>query len=218
MQKKMMFSGDENHRITLADVNVLTQNFRENYSHKGILGGYINTTALQEIVTQKDAVGVRYYYAIDESGTAVLIFVGANASGQDLLNGKLAVSAAPYFQTDILRQPVPQDKIGLDRASALTRNYRKANRQSFIKGAFFGKNAIQQLVGHEGMLGIRYFYGLETDSKRVLILTGVSHTGEDMVEQILFERGIPCPPYCADFNPLNSYAKVHGQAVLSQTW
>ncbi len=217
MQKKMMFSGNENHRITLADVNVLTQNFRENYAHSGILGGYINTTALQEIVAQKDAVGVRYYYAIDESDTPVLIFVGANASGQDLLDGRLAVSAAPYFRDDIRRQPVPQDQIDLERASILTRNYRKANRKSLIKGAFFGKNGIQQLVGHEGMLGIRYFYGLEADGKRVLILTGVSHTGKDMVEQILLERGIPCPPYCADFNPLNSNAKIHKQTALSQT-
>ena len=94
--------------------------------------------------------------------------------------------------------------IAVDEASELTRNYRMSAGKGAIKGGFFGRAALEQVLSQEGVVGIRYYYAKENNGRPVLILVGVDVNGEDLVEGFLAERAIPCPPFCGPWNPLNS--------------
>ncbi|MBR9977976.1 MAG: hypothetical protein KFH87_07800, partial [Bacteroidetes bacterium] len=88
--------------------------------------------------------------------------------------------------------------------SELTRNYRMSAGKGAIKGGFFGRAAIEQVLSQEGVVGIRYYYAKENNERPVLIMVGVDEHGRDLVDGFLAERSVPCPPFCGDFNPLNS--------------
>jgi hypothetical protein len=94
--------------------------------------------------------------------------------------------------------------ISIEDASALTRNYRMQAGAGAIKGGFFGRAAIEQVLSQEGVVGIRYYYAKENNDRPVLIVVGVDENGKDLYEGFVCERAVPCPPYCGSFNPLNS--------------
>ena len=94
--------------------------------------------------------------------------------------------------------------IALDDAADLTRNYRKSAGKGAIKGGFFGRAALEQVLSQEGVVGIRYYYAQENNGRPVLILVGVDANGKDIVDGFMAERAMPCPPFCSPFNPLNS--------------
>ncbi|MCB2203438.1 hypothetical protein KQI65_01715 [bacterium] len=94
--------------------------------------------------------------------------------------------------------------IALDDAAELTRNYRKSAGKGAIKGGFFGRAALEQVLSQEGVVGIRYYYAQENNGRPVLILVGVDENGKDLVDGFMAERAMPCPPFCSPWNPLNS--------------
>ena len=94
--------------------------------------------------------------------------------------------------------------IAIDDASELTRNYRKSAGKGAIKGGFFGRAALEQVLSQEGVVGIRYYYAQENNGRPVLILVGVDENGKDLIDGFLCERALPCPPFCDPWNPLNS--------------
>ena len=94
--------------------------------------------------------------------------------------------------------------ISVDDASELTRNYRMQAGKGAIKGGFFGRAALEQVLSQEGVVGIRYYYAQENNERPVLILVGVDAFGKDMIDGFVCERALPCPPLCSPWNPLNS--------------
>ena len=94
--------------------------------------------------------------------------------------------------------------ISIDEASELTRNYRMSAGKGAIKGGFFGRAAIEQVLSQEGVVGIRYYYAKEHNGRPVMIMVGVDEFGKDLVDGFLAERSVPCPPFCGGLNPLNS--------------
>ena len=94
--------------------------------------------------------------------------------------------------------------ISIDDASELTRNYRMSAGKGAIKGGFFGRAAIEQVLSQEGVVGIRYYYAKENNGRPVMIMVGVDEFGKDLVDGFIAERSIPCPPFCGGLNPLNS--------------
>ena len=94
--------------------------------------------------------------------------------------------------------------ISIDDASELTRNYRMSAGKGAIKGGFFGRAAIEQVLNQEGVVGIRYYYAKENNGRPVMIMVGVDEFGKDLVDGFIAERSIPCPPFCGGLNPLNS--------------
>jgi hypothetical protein len=94
--------------------------------------------------------------------------------------------------------------ISIDDASELTRNYRMGAGKGAIKGGFFGRAAIEQVLSQEGVVGIRYYYAKENNGRPVMIMVGVDEFGKDLVDGFIAERSIPCPPFCGGLNPLNS--------------
>ncbi len=93
--------------------------------------------------------------------------------------------------------------ISLQEASDLARNYRSAN-PSRIKGEFFGRDDIESILAQEDCVGIRIYYGLDTQGTQKLVLVGVDGSENDLYNGVLMQQGQPCPPICGQSSPLNS--------------
>ncbi len=94
-RRRPMFTGNEDHDISMADASRLTRNFRERAGRTAIKGGFFGQAALQQLLDQDGVVGIRYYYAQENDGRPVLVLVGVDASGNDLIEGFLLERSVP---------------------------------------------------------------------------------------------------------------------------
>ncbi len=88
--KQISFTGKEDHSISLADASKMTRNFQLHAAPDQIIGGFFGKDAVLAIISQEGAVGLRYYYGLDDEGTPHIILIGVNADGNDMTNGLLA--------------------------------------------------------------------------------------------------------------------------------
>ena len=97
-------------------------------------------------------------------------------------------------------------EISLEDASILTERYRNqfSSTQLFIKGEFFGKQAIQNLINEPNCVGIRIYYGLNENNIPKLVIVGVDFNENDLIQGSILDFGKLCPPACSNSNPLNS--------------
>ena len=89
------FVSQPSHDINLEDAMALTRNFRESVSPGEKLGGYFGSEAILGILEQEGVVGLRYYFGKDKDDTTVLVLVGTDTNGQDLVYGRLAEYSRP---------------------------------------------------------------------------------------------------------------------------
>jgi hypothetical protein len=86
-----MFTGQENHNITLEDATVLTTNYRNTLMSLfgGVKGGFFGRDAIQTVLDQEDVVGLRFYFGLSESTPPLpqMVIVGVNALGNDITAG-----------------------------------------------------------------------------------------------------------------------------------
>jgi len=88
--KQITFTGKEDHSISLADASKMTGNFQLHAAPDQIVGGFFGKDAVLGIISQEGAVGLRYYYGLDDEGTPHIILIGVNADGNDMTDGLLA--------------------------------------------------------------------------------------------------------------------------------
>ncbi len=93
--------------------------------------------------------------------------------------------------------------ISLSDATKMTAAFRGKN-PNMTKASFFGRDAIERILGQEGCTGIRVYYGEDASSKMSPVLVGVTAKGDDLFNGELAELGGQCPPHCAEGSPLNS--------------
>ncbi len=89
------FTSDRNHDISLEDAIGFTRNYRESVAPGEKLGGFFGSDAILGILEQEDAVGLRYYFGKDKDGTMLIVLVGTDANGQDLVYGRIADLGLP---------------------------------------------------------------------------------------------------------------------------
>ena len=215
MRNIKKFTGKENHFVTLAEINEFTRNYRKTFGGDALPGGFFDKNAVRSLIEQKDAVGMRYYYGQDVAGQSVLILTGTTTDRQDLLDGeKVFVSTLnPAMSADgVYRGEDADHQIALQAAAQLTAEYRAKKSPDQPKGGFFGKAAIHAILNQENCIGLRFYFGANENGKRVLCLMGVDAVGKDMVNGILAEKSVWCPPWCGDFNRLNSDRFQHTDA------
>ncbi|MDP1802990.1 MAG: hypothetical protein Q8L81_16630 [Bacteroidota bacterium] len=89
LNSTIMFTGNEDQRITLADGGQMTRNYRNASGGGGvlILGHYFGKKILTDILAQENCVGIRTYYALSESGEKELVIVGVDKEENDLVQG-----------------------------------------------------------------------------------------------------------------------------------
>jgi len=91
--KQISFTGKEDHSISLEDAGKMTRNFQLQAAPNQIIGGFFGKDAVLAIISQKEAVGLRYYYGMDDEGTPHIILIGVSADGNDMTDGLLAERA-----------------------------------------------------------------------------------------------------------------------------
>ena len=86
----MTHTGNEPHDITLSQAAAWTKNYRNTITTGQTIAHYFGKTAILAILNQTNCVGIRHYYALDDSGNKQIIATGVDANGNDLYNGLLA--------------------------------------------------------------------------------------------------------------------------------
>lgn len=94
--------------------------------------------------------------------------------------------------------------VTLAQAKVYTGNFRddSGEPEGLIKGLFVGKNKINALLDQTDIVGIRIYYGINSEGKTNLVLVGALSNGDDVTDLIV-EKLRPCPPYCGKANDLN---------------
>lgn len=90
-----LFSGNENHSITLDQATLLVKNFQSTAPESSILGEYFGRDAILSILNQDQCVGLRIYNGRKDDGTPVFVLVGVDGSGCDMKSGILAELGFP---------------------------------------------------------------------------------------------------------------------------
>jgi hypothetical protein len=94
-RRRPMFTGNEDHDICLADATTLIRYFREKAGKNAVKGGFFGSAALQQVLDQEGVVGIRYYYGQEKDGRPVLVIVGVDQYGNDLIDGFLLERGVP---------------------------------------------------------------------------------------------------------------------------
>ena len=218
------FTGKENHFISLVEASVLTMKYRQKAGRGTVKGGFFGRNIYDKILGQEGCMGVRNYFAQYNDGTPTLVMVGADQFGNDMIHGVLGEDLIPcppfcghdnLLNSDLEDRLVPVRKNGLaftgeenhsiTLAEALNfvENYRKDKEANAIKGGFFGRELYEKILGQEGCVGIRCYFAENLDGTPTIVMVGVNAKGDDMVNGIVGEDLIPCPPFCGHDNVLN---------------
>ncbi|MEO0038238.1 MAG: hypothetical protein RIQ59_1449 [Bacteroidota bacterium] len=95
----MSFNGSEGEIISLETGAVMTASFRNTITPGDIIGQYIGADIINRILAQKDCVGIRFYYAMDDNNSKNLVCVGVDENENDLCSGLIAnhfISCPPH--------------------------------------------------------------------------------------------------------------------------
>lgn len=93
-------------------------------------------------------------------------------------------------------------EITLSSAAQMTKNYRSENPHDTL-AHFFGKDILNRILDQEGCVGIRFYYGLETNGIKQIVIVGVDRDENDLTN-LVADMSFPCPNACSAPNPLNS--------------
>jgi len=94
-RSRPVFTGFEDHTITLQDAGTLTHNYRMAAGRGAVKGRYFSRISIEQLLMQEDVVGIRYYYAEDSEGRPQMVLVGVDANGRDLTDGFLIGNGLP---------------------------------------------------------------------------------------------------------------------------
>jgi len=98
--------------------------------------------------------------------------------------------------------PDRDHRISLAAAAALTKRYQAANPKAAKAAAFHG-DQVQAMLSQPGCVGLRLYYGLNSDGTQAVVLAGIDASDSDLTDTLL-EYGFPCPPICGPGNTLNN--------------
>ncbi len=95
------------------------------------------------------------------------------------------------------------EEFPIETAAKWTATYR-SNNPNKTTGHFFGYKIIQKILAQPNCVGIRCYHATDEEGKHQLIMVGTDSNENDLHTGIIAERARPCPPLCANNNPLNS--------------
>jgi len=89
------FSSQFDHKISLEEGSDLTKRYRDSVTDGSILGGLFGKNDVVSLLNQSNCAGVRIYFAIDDTSKPCFVLVGADADGNDLVNGLVLDKSFP---------------------------------------------------------------------------------------------------------------------------
>ena len=94
--------------------------------------------------------------------------------------------------------------ITLAAAAALTEAYRNTVSSGATIAHYFGKEAILAILDQQNCVGMRIYYGLNSEGVKQLVICGVNSDENDLYQGLLAEKSEICPVHCSTANPLNT--------------
>ena len=126
---------------------------------------------------------------------------------KQVLNQDMPIPAMPEV-TAVRRRPVftgmEDHHITAEEAGTLTRNYRMAAGRGAVKGRYFSRVSIEQLLMQDEVVGVRYYYAEDAQGRPQMVLVGVDAQGRDLTEGFVIGNGLPISRFHEVPNALNS--------------
>jgi len=94
------------------------------------------------------------------------------------------------------------EQITLQEGAEYTARYR-SSKQNSVKGVFFGRAHIEQILQQTDCKGLRLYFAQESDGGNTLVMVGADSNQNDQLD-LIFERAVRCPTTCSSTNPLNT--------------
>ncbi len=95
------------------------------------------------------------------------------------------------------------EAISLETAKSWTAEYRTTKPEGAPNAVFFGREKLEEILAQEDCMGIRIYFGVNDEQQKALILVGATADEEDQTKGLILDRGVKCPPYCANGGGLN---------------
>lgn len=92
--------------------------------------------------------------------------------------------------------------IPLDSAGQMTAAWRDEGHS--IKGVFFGKENLQELLDTPGAMGIRMYFAVNQGSTTLVLAATDADENDILTSEVALEEAVPCPSRCGASNALNS--------------
>lgn len=119
--------------------------------------------------------------------------------------------------------PKSDHKITLGKAVELIKRYQRFSGPASEKGGFFWADPVRKLLGQRGVVGLRYYHGVDEKGGYHIVLVGVDKDGKDIVRRavsappakggggkgaqatmamssegdgVILQNHFPCPPFC----------------------
>jgi hypothetical protein len=109
------------------------------------------------------------------------------------------------FKTNIMASSNQMGNfITLDEASEMTAHYRETIQPGETIAYAISKDFISQILNQTGCEGLRFYYGLNNDGEKTLVITGIDNAGNDMYNGLIADGVWKCPSICSARNSLNS--------------
>lgn len=125
--------------------------------------------------------------------------------------------------------PARTHKIALAKAVEFVKRYQRSSPAS-EKGGYFWADPVRELLSQKGVVGLRYYHGLDEKGGYHIVLVGVDKQGNDIVRRVagtpplpsgggkvvkasmapaggagddavLLQEHFPCPPFCPPGGP-----------------
>lgn len=93
-------------------------------------------------------------------------------------------------------------EINLSEGAALTATYRD-NFPNETKAHFIGKDLLNDILAQSECMGIRIYYGIDSNGDKQLVIVGADGNEDDIIG-IVADNLVPCPNSCGSANDLNS--------------
>jgi hypothetical protein len=92
---RTMFTGEEHHQVTADQAARWTAEYQKNMGDGALVAGYFGKNIFDKILKQEDAVGIRIYKAKHDNGDEVLVLVGVDGKGNDIVAGVVGENILP---------------------------------------------------------------------------------------------------------------------------
>ncbi|KAA3617744.1 MAG: hypothetical protein D8M58_00665 [Calditrichaeota bacterium] len=91
----MKLYGGKDHRISIDYARELTRNFRAEKKTGESISGLFDKETVLAVLNQQDCIAMRYYHGINEEDKNVIVIVGVDKHGYDILDGVIIEKAFP---------------------------------------------------------------------------------------------------------------------------
>jgi len=96
------------------------------------------------------------------------------------------------------------DFITLREGSEMTKRYRDTIQPGEVIGVFMGKEKIKAILDQSECVGIRFYFAKDDNNENTLVVVGVDSDENDLVNGLIADKLMKCPPLCSNINTLNS--------------